>query len=85
MCLQEQDSGGSRIFPSGGRQLPKWVCEPIFLAENCMKMKEFGPRGGGVRPWCPPLDPPLQEAQKRPSTPYAHPKTHTHTHLKNYI
>ena len=20
------DSGGSRIFPGGGRQLPKWVC-----------------------------------------------------------
>ena len=28
------------------RQLPKWVCEPIFLAENCMKMKEFWPPGG---------------------------------------
>ena len=28
----------------------------IFFAENCMKMKEFGPRG---RPWCPPLDLPI--------------------------
>ena len=27
--------------------------------ENCMKMKEFGPRGGGARPWRPPLDPPM--------------------------
>ena len=24
-----------------------------------MKMKEFWPPGGGARPWCPPLDPPL--------------------------
>ena len=24
-----------------------------------MKMKEFGPPGGGARPWCPPLDPPM--------------------------
>ena len=32
---------------------------PIFT-ENCMKMKEFGPRGGGARPWHPPLDPPME-------------------------
>ena len=32
-------------FPEGGRQLPKWVCLSIIFAENCMKMKEFGPRG----------------------------------------
>ena len=25
-----------------------------------MKMKEFGPPGGGARPWRPPLDPPMQ-------------------------
>ena len=24
-----------------------------------MKMKEFGPSGGGARPWRPPLDPPM--------------------------
>ena len=24
-----------------------------------MKMKEFGPPGGGARPWRPPLDPPM--------------------------
>ena len=24
-----------------------------------MKMKEFGPQGGGARPWRPPLDPPM--------------------------
>ena len=35
-------------FPrGGGRQLPKWVREPNFLVENCMKMKEFWPPGGG--------------------------------------
>ena len=48
-------SGGSRIFPRGGRQLPKWVCLFIIFAENCMKMKEFGPPGGvrvpGAPPW----------------------------------
>ena len=33
-------------FPRGGRQLPKWVYEPIFLAENCLKKKEFWNRGG---------------------------------------
>ena len=45
-------------FPQGGRQLPKWVCQPIFLAENCMKMKEFGPPGGRAS-LAPPLDQPL--------------------------
>ena len=45
-------------FPEvgGGGQLPKWVCLHIFWAENCMKMKEFGPGwgGGGLRPCHPP-------------------------------
>ena len=52
-------SGGSRIFPRGGRQLPKIAIIFHIFAENCMKMKEFGPRGGGARPWRPPLDPPM--------------------------
>ena len=30
----------------------------LFLAENCMKMKEFGPPGGRAS-LAPPLDPPL--------------------------
>ena len=47
-------SGGSRIFPGGGRQLPKRVREPIFLVENCMKMKEFWPPGGARVPGAPP-------------------------------
>ena len=52
-----QCSGGSRIFPRGGRQLPKWVCLFIIFAENCMKMKEFGPQGGRAS-----LAPPLGSA-----------------------
>ena len=32
---------------SPGGTIPKWGCEPIFLAENCMKMKEFW-KGGRV-------------------------------------
>ena len=24
-----------------------------------MKVKEFGAKGGGASPWCPPLDPPM--------------------------
>ena len=52
--LQSVISGGSRIFPRGGRQLPKWVCLFIIFAENCMKMKEFGPPGGARVPGAPP-------------------------------
>ena len=50
-------SGGSRIFPGGGRQLSKRVREPIFLVKNCMKMKEFWPQGGRAS-----LAPPLRSA-----------------------
>ena len=49
-------SGGSRIFPRGVRQLPKVLLFFKFFAENCMKMKEFGPQG--ACPWRP-LDPPM--------------------------
>ena len=41
-------NGGSRIFPRGGAPTPKSAIIFQFFAENCMKMKEFGPRGGGV-------------------------------------
>ena len=50
-------SGGSRIFP-GGAPTPKSAIIFQFFAENCMKMKEFGPPGGRV-PGSPPLDPPM--------------------------
>ena len=36
------------------RQLPKVLLFFDFLAENCMKMKEFGPPVGGARYWRPP-------------------------------
>ena len=47
-------SGGSRIFP-GGEPTPKVGGLTYILAENCMKMKEFGTPRGGARPWRPPL------------------------------
>ena len=46
-------------FPQGGVPTPKIAIIFQFFAENCMKMKEFGPAGGGARPWRPPLDPPM--------------------------
>ena len=37
-------------FPEEGAPIPKLGLFCQFFAENCMKMKEFGPRGGeGVR------------------------------------
>ena len=46
---------GGANFQSGGANL---LFGQIFT-QNCMKMKEFGPRGGGARPWRHPLDPPM--------------------------
>ena len=46
-------------FPQGGAPTPKSAIIFQIFAENCMKMKEFGPPGGGARPWRPPLDPPM--------------------------
>ena len=55
---QKVHSGGSRIFPRWARQLPKNYYFPIFFAENCIKMKEFGPPGGRAS-LAPPLDSPI--------------------------
>ena len=41
-------------FPRGGAPTPKIAIIFHIFAENCMKMKEFGPPGGGTRPWRPP-------------------------------
>ena len=41
-------SGGSRIFPRGGAPTPKIAIIFQMFAKNCMKMKEFGPRGARV-------------------------------------
>ena len=46
-----KSSGGSRIFPRRGAN-SKGGCEKLlfgnFFPKNCMKLKEFGTRGGGV-------------------------------------
>ena len=41
-------------FSPGGAPTPKIAIIFHIFAENCMKMKEFGPPGGGARPWRPP-------------------------------
>ena len=47
-------------FPQAGAPTPKSANNFQFFAKKCMKMKEFGPPGGGgARPWRPPLDPPM--------------------------
>ena len=51
-------------FSKRGRYPHKWVCQPIIwliLSENCMKMKEIGPRGGALVPGAP-LDLPMTSA-----------------------
>ena len=47
-------SGGSRIFPRGGREPSRGGVNTPNFPENCMKSKEFGRPGGGVRPSGPP-------------------------------
>ena len=46
-------------FPQGGAPTPKIAIIFQFFAKNCMKMKEFGPRGRGHASLAPPLDPPM--------------------------
>ena len=45
--------------PGGGAPTPKSAIIFQFFAENCMKMKEFGPPGGRAS-LAPPLDPPMR-------------------------
>ena len=45
-------------FPQGGAPTPKIAIIFRIFAENCMKMKEFGPQGGRAS-LAPPLDPPM--------------------------
>ena len=54
--IQDFPEGGAPTL-GGGRQ--PIIC--LIFPENCMKMKKFWPRGGGARPWRPPLDPPLRQ------------------------
>ena len=55
-------SGGSRISPRRGRQLPggggRQHTILLNFPKNCMKLKEFGPQLGGASV-APPLDPQL--------------------------
>ena len=44
-------------FPQGGAPIPKLGFFYKFFAENCMKMKEFGPGSASL---VPPLDPPMK-------------------------
>ena len=49
-------------FPEEGAPTPRGARQHTILPKfpkNHMKLKEFGPRGGGARPLSPPLDPPL--------------------------
>ena len=56
----EQKQWRIQDFPQEGAPTPKTAIIFHIFAENCMKMKEFGPPGGGARPWRPPLDPPMK-------------------------
>ena len=61
--IQDVSSGGSRISPRRGRLLSRGRQHTILLnfPKNCMKLKEFGPPGGGggARPKFYYVDPPL--------------------------
>ena len=59
-CTNMTDQWQIQDFPQGGAPTPKIAIIFHIFTENCMKMKEFGPPGGGARPWRPPLDPPMQ-------------------------
>ena len=65
-------SGGSRIFPRGGREPSRGGVNTPNFPENCMKSKEFGrPGGGGGRAsLTPPLDPPM--VLNKPQINYIH-------------
>ena len=57
-------SGGSRISLRWGRQLSRGGAKIHFcqnFSKNCMKLKDFGRRGGGTS-FMPPLDPPLMSS-----------------------
>ena len=47
-------SGGSRIFPGGGRQLPKVLLFFNFLPKTAWKWKNLDPQGGARVPGAPP-------------------------------
>ena len=52
-------------FSQGGAPTPKFLLFCRYFAENCMKMKEFGPPGVCAS-LAPPLDPPMIISKLRP-------------------
>ena len=56
--LKEMQAVADPGFSPGGVPTPKVGVQTYFLAENCMKMKEFWPPGGNTS-LAPPLDLPL--------------------------
>ena len=57
-------------FSQGGAPTPKSAIIFQFFAENCMKMKEFGPRGGRAS-----LAPPLRSANVSDHNSFSSPNT----------
>ena len=53
-------------FPRGGGANPQGGGTNLLFGckfpENCMKMKDFGPRGAGHASLAPPLDPPMGQS-----------------------
>ena len=58
-AMENQYQWRIQDFPQGGAPTPKIPIILHIFAENCMKMKEFGPPGGGGTSLAPPLDPPM--------------------------
>ena len=55
MMLNAHMDEGPEDFPEGGGCFnSESGCANLFFAENCMKLKEFGPGGFGLSPWHPP-------------------------------
>ena len=72
-------SGGSRISPRRGRQLPRGRQNRILpnFPKNCMKLKEFGPPEGHAS-----IVPPLRSATASPG--HTHPRERVLTHPWTY-
>ena len=56
--IKQEKPVATQDFPEEGAPTPKLGLFYKFFAENCLKMKEFGPQG--VRVPGAPLDPPME-------------------------
>ena len=54
------------VFSPGVEPTPEIAIIFQIFAENSMKMKEFGPPGGGRASLAPPLDPPMLSSPSKP-------------------